>query len=89
MWMSLPGSSSDKEQILRSIYYDVSDGFDSLNATYTLAKKALPSITFDYVKQWMAKQKLRQGKPLRTWNSYVPPEPHYQYVVDIADFQHK
>jgi hypothetical protein len=87
MWMNLPGSSSDKEQILSNIYYDVSDGFDSLNATYTLAKKALPSITFDYVKQWLAKQKLRQGKPLRVFNSYVSPGHHYQYAVDIADFQ--
>ena len=78
---------SDKDHVLQSIYYDVSDGYDTLNATYTRAKQAMASITFEYVKHWMAKQKLRQSKPLRVWNSYVSPEPHYQYAVDIADFQ--
>lgn len=24
---------------------------------------------------------------MRSWNSYVSPEPKYQYAVDIADFQ--
>jgi len=39
------------------------------------------------VKQRMAKQKTRQGHKLRTWNSYVSPEPKYQVAVDIAAFQ--
>ena len=44
---------SDKDHVLQSIYYDVSDGYDTLNATYTRAKQAMASITFEYVKQYM------------------------------------
>ena len=80
-------SDEDKDKILRSIYYDVEDGYDTLNATYKKAHAAMPSITFDYVKQWMSKQKLRQGKQLRVWNSYVSPGPKHQYAVDLADMQ--
>ena len=67
--------------------YDVEDGYDTLNATHKNAHAAMPSITFEFVKQWMSKQKLRQGKPLRVWNSYVSPGPKHQYAVDIADMQ--
>jgi hypothetical protein len=80
-------TDSDKDTILQNIYYDVEDGYDTLIATYKKARAAMPSITFQYVKQWMSKQKLRQGKPLRVWNSYVSPGPKHQYAVDIADMQ--
>ena len=80
-------SNSDKDSLLQSIYYDVQDGYDTIHATYKQANAAMPSITLDYVKQWMGKQKARQGMKLKTWNSYVSPEPRYQYAVDIADFQ--
>lgn len=75
------------EIIYCQVYYDVEDGYDTLIATYKKARAAMPSITFQYVKQWMSKQKLRQGKPLRVWNSYVSPGPKHQYAVDIADMQ--
>lgn len=55
-------TDSDKDTILQNIYYDVEDGYDTLIATYKKARAAMPSITFQYVKQWMSKQKLRQGK---------------------------
>lgn len=80
-------TDGDKDTILQNIYYDVEDGYDTLNATYKKAHAAMPSITFQYVNQWMSKQKLRQGKPLRVWNSYVSPGPKHQYAVDIADMQ--
>lgn len=80
-------TDSDKDTILQNIYYDVEDGYDTLNGTYKKAHAAMPSITFQYVKQWMSKQKLRQGKQLRVWNSYVSPGPKHQYAVDIADMQ--
>jgi hypothetical protein len=80
-------SGEDKDKILSSIYYDVEDGYDTLNSTYKKAHAAMPSITFNYVKEWMSKQKLRQGKQSRVWNSYVSPEPKHQYAVDIADMQ--
>lgn len=80
-------SNADKDSILQSIYYDVQDGFDTIHSTYKRANAAMPSITLQYTKEWLNKQKTRQAQKLRTWNSYVSPEPNYQYATDIADFQ--
>jgi hypothetical protein len=80
-------SCEDKYRALRSIYDDAEDGLDTLNSRYAKAHKATPSITFEYTKQWFAKQKLRQGRPSRVCSSYLSPEPRHQYGVDIADFQ--
>jgi len=80
-------SNADKDILLQSIYYDISDGYDTIQGTYKKANKAMPSITYEYVKNWMAKQKNRQGQKLRSYNSYVSPEAKYQYAIDIADFQ--
>lgn len=79
-------TDTDKDTLLKSIYYDVADGYDTIYATYKRANRAMPSITLEYVKQWMARQKSRQGMKSRTWNSYVSPEPKYQYDIDLADF---
>lgn len=54
-------SDEDKDSILQSIYYDVADGYGTLNATCKQAHAAMSSITFDYVKQWMAKQKIAKA----------------------------
>ena len=80
-------TNADKDSLLQCIYHDVEDGYDTIHSTYKKANTAMPSITLEYVKQWMAKQKARQGHKLRTWNAYVSPEPKYQFAVDIADFQ--
>ena len=80
-------SDVEKDTLLQSIYYDVKDGYDTIYSTYKRANAAMPTITLDYVKHWMSKQKTRQGLKSRTWNSYVSPEPKHQYAVDIADFQ--
>ena len=69
-------SNEEKDSLLQSIYYDIEEGYDTIHSTYKKANAAMPSITLEYVKQWTAKQKSRQGHKLRTWNSYVSLEPN-------------
>jgi len=67
-------SQEDKEEILGKIYYN-EDGFGSINDTYKQAKKQLNSITIEDTKQWLEKQKGRQTKAYKGFNSYVADEP--------------
>ena len=56
---------SEKDSVIRGIYYDKDDGFDSVINTYRKANKVLNSITVADVKTFLDKQKLRQNKPYR------------------------
>ena len=79
-------SKEDKAQIIRSIYYDRESGFGSINDTYQQAKKVLSSITYNDVKEFLERQKSRQTKPYKGFNSYVAHEPLQEIQIDIADF---
>ena len=48
-------SSEGKDSLLQNIDYDIDDGYDTIQATYKKAHAAIPAITLDYMKQWMAK----------------------------------
>ena len=54
-------TQSEKEQVIRTIYYD-EDRYDNVKITFEKSKKALPSITLDDVKTFLAKQTIRQKK---------------------------
>ena len=77
---------TDKETVIRQIYYDKDDGFDSLINTYRKANKVLNSITVADVKTFLDKQKSRQNKPYRGFNSYVSPKALHEFQIDIADW---
>ena len=79
---------SDKDSIIRSIYYDADDGFDSIIATYRKANKVLNTITFADVKSFIEKQKgsNKQTKPYRGFNSYVAPAILHELQIDLAIF---
>ena len=78
-------SQEDKEHILRKIYYN-EDGFGSINETYKEAKKQLNTITIEDTKKWLEKQKGRQTKAYKGFNSYVADEPLEEIQIDLADF---
>ena len=78
-------SQEDKETILRKIYYN-EDGFGSVYETYKEAKKQLTSITIEDTKKWLEKQKGRQTKAYKGFNSYVADEPLEEIQIDLADF---
>ena len=74
---------TDKETVIRQIYYDKDDGFDSVINTYRKANKVLNSITVADVKTFLDKQKSRQNKPYRGFNSYVSPKALHEFQIDI------
>ena len=67
--------SSEKDKVIRQIYYDADSGFGSISDTYKASKKVLNSITYDDVKEFLSRQKIRQFKGYRGFNSYVAKEP--------------
>ena len=75
----------EKENVLRKVYYN-EDGFGSINDTYKQAKKQLNSITIEDTKQWLEKQKGRQTKAYKGFNSYVADEPLEEIQIDLAGF---
>ena len=79
-------SKEDKYKIIRGVYYDADTGFGSINETYQQANKILNSITYNDVKEFLQRQKSRQTKPYRGFNSYVAHEPLQEIQIDIADF---
>ena len=77
---------SDKDQVIRQVYYDVDTGFGSIAETYRDAKKVLNTITYNDVKDFLERQKSRQTKAYRGFNSYVASEPLQELQVDLGDF---
>ena len=79
-------SKEEKDKIIRQIYYDADSGFGSIAETYKASKKVLNSITYDDVKDFLSRQRVRQFKGYRGFNSYVAKEPLQEIQIDIADF---
>ena len=75
-----------KDKIIRQIYYDSDSGFGSIKSTYDDANKILNTITYNDVKDFLERQKSRQTKGYRGFNSYVANEPLEEIQCDIADF---
>ena len=79
-------SKEDKDKIIRQVYYDADTGFGSIAETYKASKKILDSITYNDIKDFLERQKVRQFKAYRGFNSYVANEPLQEIQIDIADF---
>ena len=77
---------SDKDKVIRQIYYDPDGGFGSINVTYKQAHHILNNITVNYVKEFLNKQKPRQTKSYSGFNSYVAKEPLQEIQIDLAIF---
>ena len=77
--------TEEKNKIIRQVYYN-EDGFGSINETYKKAKNILNTITINDVKEFLSKQKGRQTKPYKGFNSYVADEPLEEIQIDLADF---
>jgi transposase InsO family protein len=74
--------------VIRGIYYDKDDGFDSVVNTYRKANQVLDTITVADVKAFIEKQKgyHKQVKPYRGFNSYVAPRALRELQIDLAVF---
>ena len=74
-------SSSNKDDIINSIYYDRS-GYGSVATTYKDAKEKDKNITLNDVKEWF-KKNVEQKKQLRGFNSFVAPRAFYEFQIDL------
>ena len=77
---------SEKDSIIRGIYYDIQDGFSSIRETFEKANRILNTITYNDVKEFLEKQKIRQTKPYKGFNSYVAPNALHEIQCDLAIF---
>jgi LAS superfamily LD-carboxypeptidase LdcB len=79
---------ADKDSVIRGIYYDKGDGFDSIINTYRKANKVLDTITVTAAKLFTEKQKgsYKHIKPYSGFNSYVAPKALFEFQVDLAIF---
>ena len=77
---------TEKDRIIRTVYYDSDNGFGSISDTYRDANKILNTITYNDVKDFLERQKSRQTKGYRGFNSYVAHEPLQELQIDICDF---
>ena len=62
------------------------DGFGNVNETYKEANKQLNSIAIEDTNKWLDKQKGRQTKTYKGFNSYVADEPLEEIHIALADF---
>jgi hypothetical protein len=79
-------TQSDKDKVIRTIYYDSDSGFGSIAQTYKDAKNVLNTITYENVKEFMEKQRIQQLKGYKGFNSYVAKEPLQEIQIDLAVF---
>jgi hypothetical protein len=75
----------NKDRIIRQVYYNES-GFGSIAETYKEAKKILNTITLNDVKDFLERQKTRQIKGYKGFNSYVADHALQEIQIDIAVF---
>ena len=72
-----------KENTVSNVYYNLEEGFGSIQETYRKAKAKDPSIILDDVRNFMRKQPNKQIKGYRGSNSYTAPFARFEYQIDI------
>ena len=75
----------EKDKVLEKIYYDVDEGFGSVQDVYNKARKVDGGITLEYVRTWMRKQPNKQTRNYKQYNSYTGAFPRQEYQYDIMD----
>ncbi len=74
-------SNEEKDKVINDIYYNEA-GYGSVKTTYTDARMKDKRITLKYVQEWFSKNIERIKQPGGT-NSFIAPEPYYEYQVDL------
>ncbi len=70
-----------KDELLKKLYFD-DEGFGSIQSLYKEAKAQDKTITLAYVRKWMNENR-EQNKQLSGTNSFVAPNPNYEYQIDL------
>ena len=74
-------ATEDKFKTIEKAYYSET-GFGSNAMLLKDAREIDPSITMDDVVAWKNKN-IERKKKMRGYNSYVAPEPRYEYQIDL------
>jgi hypothetical protein len=74
----------EKDKILTKVYFDPA-GYGSINQTLKEAKAYDNTITYDYVKSWIARHTERKTN-LSGFNSFIAHAPHDEYQMDLMFF---
>ena len=77
--------AENRQNIIKQIYEDPRNGFGSIADTLRQARARDPTISRADVVRFMEGLKVREDRPQRGYNSYVPVEPMHQVQVDLAD----
>ena len=81
----MPNPITEREKTLAAVFYHPRTGFGSLEQTLKQARLRDASITRQQVRDFMAKQEIRQRrKPLKV-NSFVADFPRQEFQVDLLD----
>ena len=72
-----------KEETISNVYYDINEGFRSIQETYKKSKEKNPKITLQDVRDFLRKQPNRQIKGYRGTNSYTAPFARFEYQIDV------
>jgi hypothetical protein len=76
---------TNKDDIIKQVYYDIVDGYGSAKVTFDKAKEIDNNIKLDDVKTYLSKQPNKQLNNYRNYNSYVAPFARFEYQIDIMD----
>ena len=76
---------TDRERTISSVFYDPRTGFGSVEQTLKAARQISPQITREHVRNFLAKQEIRQRKKPAKVNSYVAQLPRQEFQVDLLD----
>ena len=74
-----------RQNVIRQVYENPQNGFGSIADTLRQARRRDPSIRRGDVVRFMAGLRVREDRPQRGYNSYVPVEPMHQLQADLAD----
>ena len=74
-----------RQNIIKQVYEDPRNGFGSIADTLRQARARDPTISRGDVMRFMEGLKVREDRPQRGYNSYIPVEPMHQLQVDLAD----
>lgn len=77
---------SEKEQTIATVFYHPRTGFGSVERTFRAARAVDNTIRRGDVREFLAKQEVRQRKKPSKVNSFVADFPRQEFQVDLADF---
>lgn len=81
----MPDPVTEREKTIASVFYHPRTGFGSVEQTHKHARLRDVGITRQHVRDFMAKQEIRQRrKPLKV-NSFVADFPRQEFQVDLLD----